>query len=145
MPFPRATPLHKKFPFEGMSFLASPLGGLLLFRTQFISLSLPPAPCRVTCSLLPPTALGHPPCSYAAHLSLPLRGADLSVHLPPAFHKVSAANGIPTTDSQHTIQKPIVDIENPKDSIRKLLEPISEFSKVSGYTINTEITCISIY
>ena len=28
-------------------------------------------------------------------------------------------------------------IENPKNSIRKLLELISEFSKVAGYTINT--------
>ena len=29
-------------------------------------------------------------------------------------------------------------IENPKDSIRKLLELIREFSKVAGYKINTE-------
>ena len=29
-------------------------------------------------------------------------------------------------------------IENPKDSMRKLLELISEFSKVAGYKINTE-------
>ena len=29
-------------------------------------------------------------------------------------------------------------IENPKDSIRKLLELISEFIKVAGYTINTQ-------
>ena len=28
--------------------------------------------------------------------------------------------------------------ENPKDSTRKLLEPINEYSKVSGYKINTE-------
>ena len=39
--------------------------------------------------------------------------------------------------------------ENPKDSIRKLLELISEFSKVAGYLYPanqyTEITCISIY
>ena len=28
--------------------------------------------------------------------------------------------------------------ENPKDSIRKLLELISEFSKVTGYNINTQ-------
>ena len=28
-------------------------------------------------------------------------------------------------------------IENPKESIRKLLELISEFSKVAGYKINT--------
>jgi len=32
----------------------------------------------------------------------------------------------------------ILCIENPKDSIRKLLELISEFSKVSGYKINTQ-------
>ena len=36
-------------------------------------------------------------------------------------------------------------IENPKDSIRKLLELVSEFSKVTGYKSSTEITCISIY
>ena len=36
--------------------------------------------------------------------------------------------------------------EIPKDSIRKLLELISEFSKVAGYKNQyTEITCISIY
>ena len=32
----------------------------------------------------------------------------------------------------------ILYIENPKDSIRKLLKLISEFSKVAGYKINTE-------
>ena len=32
----------------------------------------------------------------------------------------------------------ILYIENPKDSIRKLLELISEFSKVAGYKINTK-------
>ena len=37
-------------------------------------------------------------------------------------------------------------IENLKDSIRKLLELISEFSKVAGYKIKyTEIICSSIY
>ena len=36
--------------------------------------------------------------------------------------------------------------ENPKDSIRKLLQLISEFSKYAGYKNQyTEITCISIY
>ena len=29
-------------------------------------------------------------------------------------------------------------IENPKNSVRKLLEPISEFSKVAGYKINKQ-------
>ena len=32
----------------------------------------------------------------------------------------------------------ILYIENPKDSIRKLLELINEYSKVAGYKINTE-------
>ena len=32
----------------------------------------------------------------------------------------------------------ILYIENPKDSIRKLLQPISEFSKVAGYKINAQ-------
>ena len=32
----------------------------------------------------------------------------------------------------------ILYIENPKDSIRKLLELISEFRKVAGYIINTQ-------
>ena len=32
----------------------------------------------------------------------------------------------------------ILYIENPKDSTRKLLELISEFSKVAGYKINTQ-------
>ena len=39
----------------------------------------------------------------------------------------------------------ILYIENPEDSIRKLLELISEFSKVAVYKINTQITCNSIY
>ena len=37
----------------------------------------------------------------------------------------------------------ILYLENPKDSIRKLLELISEFSKLQNQY--TEITCISIY
>ena len=32
----------------------------------------------------------------------------------------------------------ILYIENPKDSIKKLLELIREFSKVAGYKINTQ-------
>ena len=39
----------------------------------------------------------------------------------------------------------ILYIENPKDSIRKLLKLISEFSKVAGYKNQyTEVTCIPI-
>ena len=36
-------------------------------------------------------------------------------------------------------------IENPKDSIRKLLELISEFSKISGYKINTQESLAFLY
>ena len=36
-------------------------------------------------------------------------------------------------------------IENPKDSVRKLLDLISEFSKVAGYKINTQKSLEFIY
>ena len=39
----------------------------------------------------------------------------------------------------------ILYIENPKDSIRKLLELISEFSKVAEYKINTEKLLAILY
>ena len=39
----------------------------------------------------------------------------------------------------------ILHIENPKDSVRKLLELISEFSKVSGYKINTQKSLVFLY
>ena len=39
----------------------------------------------------------------------------------------------------------ILYIENPKDSIRKLLELISEFSKVAGYKINTQKSLAFVY
>ena len=39
----------------------------------------------------------------------------------------------------------ILYIENPKDSIRKLLELISEFSKVSGYKLNTQKSLSFLY
>ena len=35
--------------------------------------------------------------------------------------------------------------ENPKDSIRKLLELISEFSKVAGYNCNTQKSLAFLY
>ena len=35
--------------------------------------------------------------------------------------------------------------ENPKDTIRKLLELISEFSKVTGYKINTQKSLAFLY
>ena len=39
----------------------------------------------------------------------------------------------------------ILYIENPKDSIRKLLELISEFSKVAGYKIHTQKSLTFLY
>ena len=39
----------------------------------------------------------------------------------------------------------ILYIENPIDSIRKLLELISEFSKVTGYKINTQKSLTFLY
>ena len=39
----------------------------------------------------------------------------------------------------------ILYIENPKDSIRKLLEPISEFSKVAECKINTQKSLAFLY
>ena len=39
----------------------------------------------------------------------------------------------------------ILYIENPKDNIRKLLELISEFSKVAGYKINTQKSRAFLY
>ena len=39
----------------------------------------------------------------------------------------------------------ILYIENHRDSIRKLLELIREFSKISGYKINTQKSLASIY
>ena len=39
----------------------------------------------------------------------------------------------------------ILYIENPKDTIRKLLELIREFSKVEGYKINTQKSLAFLY
>ena len=39
----------------------------------------------------------------------------------------------------------ILYIENPKDSIRKLLELMSEFSKIAGYKINTQKSLAFLY
>ena len=39
----------------------------------------------------------------------------------------------------------ILYIENPKDSIRKLLELINEYNKVAGYKINTKKSLAFLY
>ena len=39
----------------------------------------------------------------------------------------------------------ILYLENPKDSIRKLLELISEFSEIAGYKINTQKSLAILY
>ena len=39
----------------------------------------------------------------------------------------------------------ILYMENPKDSTKKLLEPIHEFSKVSGYKINAQKSVAFLY
>ena len=39
----------------------------------------------------------------------------------------------------------ILYIKNPEDSIRKLIELISEFSKVEGYKFNTQKSLVSLY
>ena len=39
----------------------------------------------------------------------------------------------------------ILYIENPKDSIRKLLDLIKEYSKVAGYKINTQKSLAFLY
>ena len=39
----------------------------------------------------------------------------------------------------------ILYVEHPKDSIRKLLELISEFSKIAGYKISTQKSLVFLY
>ena len=39
----------------------------------------------------------------------------------------------------------IIYIENPKDTIRKLLELISEFNKIAGYDINMQKSLAFLY
>ena len=55
---------------------------------------------------------------------------------------------LPTRDSLKTpthADDMILYIKNPKDSTPKLLELISEFSKVTGYKINTQKSVAFLY
>ena len=50
-----------------------------------------------------------------------------------------------TQDQKRRSKALTVYIENTKDTIRKLLELISEFSKVAGYKINTQKSLALLY
>ena len=44
-----------------------------------------------------------------------------------------------------TVDGMILYLENPKDTTRKLLELINEFSKIAGYKINTQKSTAFLY
>ena len=48
-------------------------------------------------------------------------------------------------DSQESSPTPQFNIDNPKNSVRKLLQLISEFNKVSGYKTNTQKSLVFLY
>ena len=49
------------------------------------------------------------------------------------------------TNMENPMENPKVYMENPKDSTRKLLELINEYSKVAGYKINTQKSLAFLY
>ena len=65
---------------------------------------------------------------------------DCSYQAPPSmgFSRQEYWSGLP-------LPSPILYIENPKDSIRKLLELIDEFSKVARHKINTQKSLVFLY
>ena len=69
--------------------------------------------------------------------------------LATAIRKEKEINGIQIRKEEVKItllaDDVILYIENPKDSIRKLLELISEFSKVAGYKIITQKSLAFLY
>ena len=83
------------------------------------------------------------------HLLLPLLfNIDLEV-LATAIREVKQINGIQIGKEEVKLSLFADDIilylENPKDSMRKLLELIYEFGKVAGYKINTQILMAFLY
>ena len=72
-----------------------------------------------------------------------LTGADTQER-PPITPWCPGTNTYPDLGIR-ALKNLILYIENPKDSTRKLLELINEYSKVVGYKINTEIPCIPIH
>ena len=69
--------------------------------------------------------------------------------LAPAIREVKEIKGIQIGKEDVKLSlfadDMILYIENPKDSIRKLLELISEFSKVLGYKINAQKSLAFLY
>ena len=51
----------------------------------------------------------------------------------------------PSSKNLQTVDDMILYIENPKDTTRKLLELIKEYSKVAGYKINTQKSLAFLY
>ena len=65
--------------------------------------------------------------------------------LATAIREDKEIKGIQIGRDEVTLSLFADDIENPKDSIRKLLELISEFSKVAGYKISTQKSFAFLY
>ena len=65
-----------------------------------------------------------------------------SFKLPPSAANSEFKNGLQLSLFADDM---ILYIENPKDSTRKLLELINEYSKVAGYEINTQKSLAFLY
>ena len=65
--------------------------------------------------------------------------------LAPAIRAEKEVKGIQIGKEEVKLLLFADDTENPKDSTRKLLELINEYSKVSGYKINTEKSLAFLY
>ena len=65
--------------------------------------------------------------------------------LATADREKKEIKGIQTGKEELFADDMILYIENPKDTTRKLLELINEYSKVSGYKINTQKSLAFLY